>query len=130
MIFLCLQIFQTGESFLWQIFSLASKMGQIKKLKAIYYIGMGAIKESTKKFDLSWLISQLKANREDSLGTIGGKTGKTAVLPKFCKIECGGSSSGASPCYRVLIWLGGACHTGGAPVLDNKYSVISSIICH
>jgi hypothetical protein len=28
---------------------------------------------------------------------IGGKTGKTAVLPGFCKIERGGRS-GAPPC--------------------------------
>ena len=31
-------------------------------------------------------------------GAIGGKTGKTMVLPGFCKIECDGGSGGAQPC--------------------------------
>ena len=47
-----------------------------------------------------------------SRGAIGGKTGKNAVLPGFCKIECGGG--GALLCFRGLIWLGG--RAGGAPV--------------
>ena len=34
-------------------------------------------------------------------GAIGGKTGKTAVLPGLCKIERGGAAV-----YRGLIWLG------------------------
>ena len=32
-------IFQKVSLFFWQIFALASKMGQIKKLNAIYHIG-------------------------------------------------------------------------------------------
>ena len=43
--------------------------------------------------------------------TIGGKTGKTVILPGFYKIERGS----APPCYRGLIWLGRVCHAGGAP---------------
>jgi hypothetical protein len=35
-------------------------------------------------------------------GTIGGKTGKNAVLPEFCKIERSGGSGGMPPCYRGL----------------------------
>ena len=52
-----------------------------------------------------------------SRGAIGGKTGKTAVLPGFCKIEHG-NSGGAPPCYRGLIWVGRACRADGDPVLD------------
>ena len=37
------------------------------------------------------------ANNEVHMGAIGGKTGKTADLPKFCKIERVG---GVLPCYR------------------------------
>ena len=36
-----------------------------------------------------------------SRGAIGVKTGKTAVLPGFCKIE-GGDSGGPPPCYGGL----------------------------
>ena len=52
---------------------------------------------------------------------IGGKTGKTVVLPGFCKIERGSSSS-APLCYRDLIWLGGACCAGGAPSAASKWA--------
>ena len=31
-------------------------------------------------------------------GAIGGKTGKTVVLPGFCKIESGGGNGGVPPC--------------------------------
>ena len=31
---------------------------------------------------------------KDFRGAIGGKTGKTAVLPGFCKIERGGGGAG------------------------------------
>ena len=58
-------------------------------------------------------------------GAIGGKAGKTAVLPGFFKIEY--SSGAVQPCYRGLIWLGRACRAGGAPVkkLENSgHSVI------
>ena len=55
-----------------------------------------------------------KIFRGNPRGAIGGKTGKTAVFPGFCKIECGGSSD-ASPCYRGLIWLGHVRH-GVAPL--------------
>ena len=48
-------------------------------------------------------------------GDIGGKTGKTAMLPWFCKIENSGSSGCAPPCYRGLIWLGHMRHASGAP---------------
>ena len=37
-----------------------------------------------------------------SSGTIGGKTGKTSVLPGFSKIERGGGSGGAPHCYGGL----------------------------
>ena len=41
-------------------------------------------------------------------GAIGGKTGKTSVLPGFWKIERGGGSGsgGALPCIGVLSSLG------------------------
>ena len=45
-------------------------------------------------------------------GALGGKTGKIAVLPKFCKIE-----RGAPPCYRSLIWLERARRASGASEL-------------
>ena len=51
-----------------------------------------------------------------SLGAIGGKTGKTEVLPGFWKIERSGSSGGAPLCYRGLIWPGQGSCAGGAPV--------------
>jgi hypothetical protein len=55
------------------------------------------------------------ANNEVHMGAIGGKTGKTADLPKFCKIERVG---GVLPCYRGFTWLGRACHAGGAPAFS------------
>ena len=49
-------------------------------------------------------------------GAIGGKT---AVLPWFCKIECGGGSSGAPPCYGAGLSLPRrARRAGGAPGLN------------
>ena len=50
-----------------------------------------------------------------SIGAIGGKTCKTMVLPGFCKIECGGDSGSAPPCYRGLILLGPVCRADGTP---------------
>ena len=61
-------------------------------------------------------------------GAIGGKTGKTAVLPGFCKIER--SSSGVLLCYRGLILLGHVCRSGGAPestkffLKKSRYNII------
>ena len=59
-------------------------------------------------------------------GAIGGKTGKTgktAVLPGLCKIECGGGSGGAPLCIEVLSGLG-ACAAPVAPlILVNKFIV-------
>ena len=49
-------------------------------------------------------------------GAIGGKTGKTAVLPGFFEIERGNGSGGGPLCYRGLIWFGRARHTGATPV--------------
>jgi hypothetical protein len=46
-------------------------------------------------------------------GALGGKTSKTQVLPRFCKIERG--SGGTPPHYRGLFWLGLARPTSGAP---------------
>ena len=43
------------------------------------------------------------ANNEVHMGAIGGKTGKTADFPKFCKIQRVG---GALPCYKGFTWLG------------------------
>jgi hypothetical protein len=37
-------------------------------------------------------------------GAVGGKTGKTAVLPEFCKIECSGGSGG-----HIVVVLPGPC---------------------
>ena len=51
----------------------------------------------------------------DSTGAIGGKTGKTAVLSGFCKIEYGDGRDGDPLCYWVLIWLGCAGCASGAP---------------
>ena len=56
-------------------------------------------------------------------GAIGGKTGKTAVLPWFCKIEHGGSSGGAPPCYGGLSLLRRMRCAGGTP------DVVESKIC-
>ena len=49
---------------------------------------------------------QVALNLSEDRGAIGGKTGKTVVLPGFCKIEHGGGSGGAPPYYRGLTWLG------------------------
>ena len=38
----------------------------------------------------------------DFFKVIRGKTGKTVVLPRFCKIERGGCSGGAPTCYGGL----------------------------
>ena len=43
---------------------------------------------------------------------MGGKTGKTPVLPGFCKIERG--SGGTPPCYGGLTLHVGARRAGGA----------------
>ena len=48
-------------------------------------------------------------------GAIGGKTGKTTVLPSFCKIEHDGGSGGAPLCYGGLSLPGRARRAGGAP---------------
>ena len=42
--------------------------------------------------------AQYAKNEVHRGATIGGKTGKTVDLPKFCKIDHGG----ALPCYRGL----------------------------
>jgi hypothetical protein len=47
-------------------------------------------------------------------GAVGGKTGKTAVLPRFCKI--GRGSGGAPPYYGGLSWPVRARRAGGAAV--------------
>jgi hypothetical protein len=36
-------------------------------------------------------------NLYKSSGAVGGKTGKTSVLPRFSKIESGGGSGGGAP---------------------------------
>ena len=60
-------------------------------------------------------------------GAIGGKTSKTAVLPRFCKIECGGGSSGAPPCYGGLNLPGRACHAGGTPVYTVQPKILKGM---
>ena len=55
---------------------------------------------------------------------IRGKTGKTVVLRRFCKIEHGGGSGGALPSYRGIIWLGCTGHASGAP------AVASTLVTH
>ena len=47
-------------------------------------------------------------------GAVGGKTGKTAVLPRFCKIGRGGGRGGAPPYYGGLSWPVRARRAGGA----------------
>ena len=47
-------------------------------------------------------------------GAVGGKTGKTSVLPGFSKIERGGGSGGVPQCYGGLTSPGGARHANGA----------------
>ena len=67
--------------------------------------------------EISTIFGQNKTETLFSLkarGAIGGKTGKTAVLPGFCQIERGGGSGGMPPCYRGLIWLGQTHRAGGA----------------
>ena len=49
------------------------------------------------------------------MGTIGGKTGKTMILPWFWKKEHGGGSGGMPPCYSGLSLPGHACLVSGAP---------------
>ena len=50
-------------------------------------------------------------------GAVGGKTGKTAVLPEFCKIECGGGGSGG----HIMVVLPGPCARAGlAAPLSSK----------
>jgi hypothetical protein len=55
------------------------------------------------QFDLSFkedqILPEIKINAS---GAIGGKTGKTAVLPGFCKIEHSGGSGGALSNYGGL----------------------------
>jgi hypothetical protein len=48
-------------------------------------------------------------------GAVGGKTGKTVVLPQFCKIGRGGG--GAPPYYGGLSWPVHARRAGGAAAL-------------
>ena len=64
-------------------------------------------------------------------GVIGGKTGKTLVLPEFCRIELVGGSGGAPPCYRGLIWLGRVHRAGGASG-HSKLHIVHNFqnICH
>ena len=51
--------------------------------------------------------------------SVGGKTGKTAVLPGFCKIEHGGGSGGAPQNYGGLTWPVRARRAGGAVVMQS-----------
>ena len=53
-------------------------------------------------------------------GTIQGKTGKTAVLTWFCKVEHGGGSANTPLCYGGLGLPGRTGRTGGAPVWDTS----------
>ena len=45
----------------------------------------------------TWNLSFTKSS-----GAVGGKTGKTLILPGFSKIECGGDINGAPYCYGDL----------------------------
>ena len=56
-------------------------------------------------------------------GAVGGKTGKTAVLPRFCKIERG--SGGAPPYYGGLSWPVRARRAGSAA---DSYSLFPYIL--
>jgi hypothetical protein len=58
----------------------------------------------------------LLLNYEFSSGAVGGTTGKSAVLPRFCKIGRGGGSGGAPPYYGGLSWPVRARRAGGAAV--------------
>ena len=53
---------------------------------------------------VSWVMEFLTFGYKIT-GAVGGKTGKTSVLPGFSKIESGGGISGAPHCY------GGLTHT-------------------
>ena len=53
-------------------------------------------------FPLKWKHGSYVLAGATGRGAIGGKTGKTLVLPGFCKIERGGGSDGAPPCIGVL----------------------------
>ena len=48
------------------------------------------------------------------------KTGKTAFLPGFCKIEQGGGSGGAPPYYGGLTWPVQAHLTNGVAGTDER----------
>jgi hypothetical protein len=63
---------------------------------------------------LTAAIANVSQNRLYS-GTLGGKTGKTAVLPRFCKIGRGGGS--APPYYGGLSCPVRARRAGGAAAL-------------
>ena len=65
------------------------------------------MKKNHKKVHIGWCCS----------GAPGGKTGKTAFLPGFCKMERGGNRGAVLPCNRVLIWLGHARRASGAPAV-------------
>ena len=65
-------------------------------------------------------------NRIEIRGCIEGKTGKTAVLPGFCKIEHGGG--GAPACYRGLFWLGRVRRASGAPGNLFMLSIVLNLI--
>ena len=79
-------------------------------------------KLSMKIFDQKFRISILVPR-----GAIEGKTGKTGVLPGFCKIEWGGGSGCVLPCFRGLIWLGRARRASGTP--DNFTDGIAELYC-
>ena len=56
-------------------------------------------------------------------GAVGGKTGKTAVLPRFCKIGRGGGRGGAPPYYGGLSWPVRARRAGGAAVKCKEFLI-------
>ena len=64
------------------------------------------IKTKTKRVNFSYY------NLSNLRGTIGGKTGKTSVLPGFSKIECG--SGGAPHSYGGLTYPRRVRRAGGA----------------
>ena len=53
-------------------------------------------------------------------GAVGGKTGKTSVLPGFSKIERGGGSGGGAPHWWSYLALS-ARRAGGASVPYHKH---------
>ena len=69
--------------------------------------------------------------KEINRGAIGGKTGKTVVLPRFCKIEHGGSSGDTPPCYGGLTLPRRERRIGGAPDMYflTFFQTIATIIC-